>query len=75
MRGGQPLRPDRRGGLFRPQIERLLRQRDAALADWRRRHPDRDAFEDRELEITSVADISVDAQIAAVAAALRSRRE
>ena len=59
--------------LFRPQIERLLRQRDAAVADWRRRHPDRDAFEDREFEIASVEDISVDAQIAAVAAALRRR--
>ncbi len=59
--------------LFRPRIEALLRRRDAALADWRRRHPDRDAFEDRALEITSVADISVDAQIAAVAAALRRR--
>jgi len=41
------------------------------VADWRRRHPDRDAFEDRALEIASVEDISVDAQIAAVEAALR----
>jgi len=60
--------------LFRPQIAALLRRRDAAVADWRRRHPERDAFEDRALEIASVADISVDAQIAAVEAALRGGR-
>lgn len=57
--------------LFRPQVEALVRARDAALADWARRHPGRDVFEDRELEIASQIAISVDAQIAAVAAALK----
>lgn len=55
--------------LFRPQIEALIVARDEALAMWTRSHPGRDAFEDRELEITSHAAISVAQQIAAVAAA------
>lgn len=56
--------------LFRPQIEALVLARDAAVADWARAHPATDVFEDRELEITSQVAISVEAQIAAVAAAL-----
>lgn len=56
--------------LFRPQIEALILARDAAVADWARTHPAVDVFEDRELEITSQIAISVEAQIAAVAAAL-----
>jgi hypothetical protein len=57
--------------LFRPQIEALILARDAALADWARGHPGQDVFEDRELEITSQAAISVEEQIAAVEAALK----
>ncbi|MCC6880469.1 MAG: hypothetical protein IT511_11800 [Rhodocyclaceae bacterium] len=57
--------------LFRPQIEVLLFERDAALADWARGHPGQDVFEDRELEITSQAAVSVEEQIAAVEAALK----
>lgn len=56
--------------LFRPQIEALVLARDAAVADWARAHPAVDVFEDRELEITSRTAISVEEQIAAVAAAL-----
>jgi hypothetical protein len=56
--------------LFRPQIRELLAGRDAAMANWRRKHPDRDVFEDRELEITTRQSISVEKQIAAVRAAL-----
>ncbi len=56
--------------LFRPQIEALILARDAAVADWARAHPATDVFEDRELEITSQLEISVEAQIAAVTAAL-----
>ena len=56
--------------LFRPQMEALLRSRDAAIADWQARHPGRDVFEDRALDITSQRSISVDAQIAAVRALL-----
>jgi hypothetical protein len=56
--------------LFRPQIEQLIRLRDATIASWQEAHPDTNAYEDRQLEITSVIDISVDEQIAAVAHAL-----
>lgn len=50
--------------LFRPQIERLLHERDAAVDRWRAAHPDCDVFEDRRLEITSSIDISLEAHIA-----------
>ena len=56
--------------LFKPQIAHLLRERDRVVADWQRRHPDRDVFEDRELEITSIMPISVEEQIAALEASL-----
>lgn len=56
--------------LFRPQIEALLRHRDAAVEAWRQSHPDDDVFENRRLDITSEFCINIDAQIAAVAAAL-----
>lgn len=45
--------------LFRPQIARLLQQRDQAVSHWRARHPDRNVFEDRGLEITSSMEISL----------------
>lgn len=56
--------------LFRPQVEALLRHRDAAVETWRRAHPECDVYEDRRLEVTGECAISVDAQVAAVAAAL-----
>ena len=52
--------------LFRPQIAALVEQRDEVLARWAERHPDRDAYEDRELEITGALRISVDDQLRAV---------
>lgn len=58
--------------LFRPQIVELVRERDAAVARWQERHPDGDAFEDRDCDITSVRRISVAAQIGRVEAALRA---
>ncbi len=62
--------------LFRPQIEDLLRQRDATIAGWRRKHPGVDAHTARELEILSQMEISLPAQIDAVARALaRPRRK
>ncbi len=57
--------------LFRPQIEALLHERDRALARWAEKHPDTDVYEERELEITSVAAINVSQQIKAVAKALK----
>jgi len=58
--------------LFRPQIGALVDARDAAVAAWAQAYPERDVYEDRELEITSMTEIDIDAQIAAVAAALES---
>lgn len=59
--------------LFRPQIELLLGQRDVALDAWRAKHPDGDAFEDREFEIASHLPISIDRQIELIDAALARR--
>lgn len=56
--------------LFRPQIEELVRERDAAVANWQKKHPDADAFEDRGCDITSVRKISVAAQIKRINEAL-----
>ena len=58
--------------LFRPQIAALVQARDAALAARRASHPDRDVFEDRDVEVLSETPIAVDAQIAAVERALAS---
>jgi len=56
--------------LFRPQVEALVRHRDTVVDAWRRAHPDSDVFEDRRLDVTGEFVISIDAQIAAVEAAL-----
>jgi hypothetical protein len=45
--------------LFRPQIEKLLIERDCVIDQWGTRYPDRDVFEDRQLEITSSIEISL----------------
>lgn len=57
--------------LFRPEIEQLLLQRDETIRQWQRRYPERDVFEDRELEITSETPIDIDDQAARVDAALK----
>ena len=56
--------------LFRPQIEDLLLRRDQAIVEWSRRHPGVDPYFARELEILSQIDISLSAQIDAIARAL-----
>lgn len=56
--------------LFRPQIADLILQRDASVAEWRRSHGGEDAFEDRDLEITSSLDIAVEAQTGNIRRAL-----
>lgn len=45
--------------LFKPQIEKLLIDRDCVIDKWRAQHPDGDVFEDRRLDITSSLDISL----------------
>jgi len=60
--------------LFRPQIEDLIRKRDEKVAAWSEEHPDRDVFEDRELDIPSFRRIRVEKQIERVRDALRKKR-
>jgi hypothetical protein len=55
--------------LYRPQIESLIIARDRKVAEWQRRYPEADVYEDRNLEITSFIDIDIDAQVQAVEAA------
>lgn len=59
--------------LFWPQVMTLVRARDATVAAWQRVNPGADVLEDRRLEITSQVEISVEAQIKAVKAALAAR--
>ena len=60
--------------LYRPYVVALIAARDAALANWRENHPDRDAYEDRELEITSLLDISIGEDIPKIEAALEAAK-
>lgn len=56
--------------LFRPQITALIGARDDAVAAWTPAEPGLSVYEDRLLEVTSQMPVSIDDQIAAVAAAL-----
>ncbi len=58
--------------LFKPQISGLVRERDEKVTAWRLTHAsaEADAWEDRDLELTSNLEISVEDQIAAVRRAL-----
>ena len=56
--------------MFRPEIEALLHQRDAAIAAWQSRHAGEDPLAARDIEIMSERAISVAAQADAVARAL-----
>jgi hypothetical protein len=58
--------------LFRVEMAELLLQRDAAVMNWRRRRRGKvHVFEDRRLEVTSAADISLAHQQEQIDAALR----
>ncbi|TNE35127.1 MAG: hypothetical protein EP348_09620 [Alphaproteobacteria bacterium] len=61
--------------LFRPQIGQLIRARDAAIADWQKKHPGTDVFEDRELEITSLLEIQVEDQIRSIKEVIEGRAD
>jgi hypothetical protein len=52
--------------LYQPEIAMLLRKRDEAVMDPRRRRQKVDVFEDPKLEITSSLSIDLDARLAAV---------
>lgn len=60
--------------LFRPQIEKLLIERDKTMKRWAAMKPGVDVYEDRDLEVTSIMDINIDRQIAAVEKALSDLR-
>jgi hypothetical protein len=45
--------------LYAPVIRQLLTERDITIANWAEQHPERDVFEDRELEVTSEVPINV----------------
>jgi hypothetical protein len=58
--------------LFRPQMAEALRERDAAVMNWRRRRRGKvHVFEDRRLEVTSSVEIDVADQLRRLDAALR----
>jgi hypothetical protein len=59
--------------LFNPQIVELLQARDRTVEAWQGSHPEGDVYEDRDLELTSCLEISIDEQIRAVARALLER--
>ncbi|MGF1608082.1 MAG: hypothetical protein ACFCUQ_01705 [Kiloniellales bacterium] len=60
--------------LFKPQVLELLTARDQAVAAWARHHPGVDVYEDRNLEVTSFVDISIEQQVRAVGQALVARQ-
>jgi glyoxylase-like metal-dependent hydrolase (beta-lactamase superfamily II) len=49
--------------LFRPQIERLLIERDRSIERWQAGHSDADVFEDPRLEVTSSLEVRLYAHI------------
>ena len=53
--------------LCRPQIEALLRHRDAVIQAWQAAHPGRDVLEDRELEMTGYLPFNMPRWIAELA--------
>ncbi len=61
--------------LFKPQITELLFERDDTVAGWQRKHPRRNVYEDRELDITSEMPTSLEDQITGVDTALRSMNQ
>ena len=56
--------------LFKPQIRELVTARDRCVAAWQSDRPDGDSYEDRDLEVTSYVDISIDRQLEALQAVL-----
>lgn len=57
--------------LFRPQIEDLIRERGSIVSKWKLKHPGENTYEDEELELPSLLNISVEKQIKEVMRALK----
>jgi Domain of unknown function (DUF6969) len=56
--------------LFRAQIEDLILKRDKKIKMWQKKHPGKDVFEDRDLEVLSQCKVSVEEQIRGLEKAL-----
>jgi hypothetical protein len=56
--------------LYQPHIVDLVRRRDGVIAAWAAKQPKRNVFEDRELEVTAFAEISIVEQIRRIKRAL-----
>jgi hypothetical protein len=59
--------------IFRPQLRELNDLRDKTIEAWKQKYPDRNVYEDRDLEVTSECSVDLDAQIASVEEALAER--
>jgi len=60
--------------LYRPQIEYLLRQRDATIWTWAAEHPGKEVFEDRMLDVTSHLSISVEETLGEIEQLIAAKR-
>lgn len=60
--------------LYRPHIEVLLKRRDEVVWAWAAAHPREDVFEDRELDITSQIDISVEEAMRRIEQAITAKQ-
>jgi len=49
---------------YRPELEVLLTHRDLVVEQSRNEHPDKDAFEDRELDMTGQLRVSLTKRVA-----------
>jgi len=59
--------------LYQPQIAAMVSDRDRVVAEWEALYPDRDVYEDRDLEITGYQSIDVAVQIERVRHELKQR--
>lgn len=50
--------------LYRSEITQLLYQRDSAIAAWQKEYPDKNVYEDRQLEILSLTPIQLSLKLA-----------
>jgi hypothetical protein len=60
--------------LFRPEIEELLRRRDAAVAAWQAETPGLNVYEDRSREVASQVEVTLESRIVEAEQAWREAR-
>lgn len=60
--------------LYKPEIRELLTLRDQTVQSWAEKNSSGDVFEDRNLEVTSYVDVSIDKQVQRVAKTLLAAR-